>query len=85
VEITIEKADGSTFSAEAGGDQRKSATVQVSELNLILYMQLLLPFTPRLLKLLFHGMLLLLIWWIQIVIDGYSAPLTAGNFAKLVR
>lgn len=48
VEITIEKADGSTFQAESGGDQRKSATIQV-------------------------------------VIDGYSAPLTAGNFAKLVR
>ncbi|KAF3605424.1 hypothetical protein DY000_02050484 [Brassica cretica] len=47
VEITIEKADGSTFQAESGGDQRKSATIQV-------------------------------------VIDGYSAPLTAGNFAKLV-
>ncbi|XP_010503082.1 PREDICTED: peptidyl-prolyl cis-trans isomerase CYP37, chloroplastic-like isoform X2 [Camelina sativa] len=47
VEMTIEKGDGSTFSAEAGGDQRKSATI-------------------------------------QIVIDGYSAPLTAGNFAKLV-
>ncbi|AAF35418.1 hypothetical protein [Arabidopsis thaliana] len=53
----------------------------VADLELL---QLLLPFTPRLLKLLFHGMLLLLIWWIQIVIDGYSAPLTAGNFAKLV-
>ncbi|KFK38895.1 hypothetical protein AALP_AA3G174800 [Arabis alpina] len=47
VEIIIEKGDGSTFSAESGGDQRKSATI-------------------------------------QIVIDGYSAPLTAGNFAKLV-
>ncbi|WZZ62088.1 hypothetical protein YC2023_062195 [Brassica napus] len=47
VEITIEKADDSTFQAESGGDQRKSATIQV-------------------------------------VIDGYSAPLTAGNFAKLV-
>ncbi|CAA7058094.1 unnamed protein product [Microthlaspi erraticum] len=47
VEITFEKGDGSTFSAETGGDQRKSATIQV-------------------------------------VIDGYSAPLTAGNFAKLV-
>lgn len=29
VEITIEKGDGSTFSPEAGGDQRKSATIQV--------------------------------------------------------
>ncbi|XP_024015620.1 peptidyl-prolyl cis-trans isomerase CYP37, chloroplastic isoform X2 [Eutrema salsugineum] len=47
VEITIEKGDGSTFQAESGGDQRKSATIQV-------------------------------------VIDGFSAPLTAGNFAKLV-
>ncbi|CAH2053627.1 unnamed protein product, partial [Thlaspi arvense] len=47
VEITIEKGDGSTFQAQAGGDSRKSATIQV-------------------------------------VIDGYSAPLTAGNFAKLV-
>ncbi|CAN8269298.1 unnamed protein product [Cochlearia groenlandica] len=47
VEITIEKCDGSTFSPETGGDQRKSATI-------------------------------------QLVIDGYSAPLTAGNFAKLV-
>ncbi|KAL1202506.1 Peptidyl-prolyl cis-trans isomerase CYP37 [Cardamine amara subsp. amara] len=46
VEITIEKGEG-TFTAEAGGDQRKSATIQV-------------------------------------VIDGYSAPLTTGNFAKLV-
>lgn len=29
MEITIEKGDGSTFSAEAGGNQRKSATIQV--------------------------------------------------------
>lgn len=57
MEITIEKGDGSTFSAAAGGDQRKSATIQVSELNLILYMRLLLPFTPQLLELLFHEML----------------------------
>ncbi|XP_058095418.1 peptidyl-prolyl cis-trans isomerase CYP37, chloroplastic [Magnolia sinica] len=47
VELTIEKGDGSTFSASAGGEPRKLATIQV-------------------------------------VIDGYSAPLTAGNFAKLV-
>ncbi|KAM6553552.1 hypothetical protein CsatB_014314 [Cannabis sativa] len=47
VEFTIEKGDGSTFSPESGGEQRKTATIQV-------------------------------------VIDGYSAPLTAGNFAKLV-
>ncbi|XP_009334619.1 peptidyl-prolyl cis-trans isomerase CYP37, chloroplastic isoform X1 [Pyrus x bretschneideri] len=47
VELTIEKGDGSTFSPEAGGEARKTATIQV-------------------------------------VIDGYSAPLTAGNFAKLV-
>ncbi|XP_048327273.1 peptidyl-prolyl cis-trans isomerase CYP37, chloroplastic isoform X2 [Ziziphus jujuba] len=47
VEFTIEKGDGSTFSPEAGGEARKTATI-------------------------------------QIVIDGYSAPLTAGNFAKLV-
>ncbi|KAM1356655.1 hypothetical protein ACFX13_031479 [Malus domestica] len=47
VELTIEKGDGSTFSPEAGGEPRKTATIQV-------------------------------------VIDGYSAPLTAGNFAKLV-
>lgn len=33
MEITIEKGEG-TFSAEAGGDQRKSATIQVSKLNL---------------------------------------------------
>ncbi|KAI9186662.1 hypothetical protein LWI28_019651 [Acer negundo] len=47
IELTIEKADGSTFSPEAGGEQRKTATIQV-------------------------------------VLDGYSAPLTAGNFTKLV-
>ncbi|KAK3020633.1 hypothetical protein RJ639_047854 [Escallonia herrerae] len=47
VKFVIEKGDGSTFSPEAGGEQRKTATVQV-------------------------------------VVDGYSAPLTAGNFAKLV-
>ncbi|KAF5461014.1 hypothetical protein F2P56_020843 [Juglans regia] len=47
VEFTIEKGDGSTFSPEASGEPRKTATIQV-------------------------------------VVDGYSAPLTAGNFAKLV-
>ncbi|XVF04121.1 hypothetical protein REPUB_Repub05bG0054700 [Reevesia pubescens] len=47
VELTIEKGDGSSFSAEAGGEQRKTATIQV-------------------------------------VLDGYSAPLTTGNFAKMV-
>ncbi|XP_050247439.1 peptidyl-prolyl cis-trans isomerase CYP37, chloroplastic isoform X2 [Quercus robur] len=47
VEFTIEKGDGSTFSPAAGGELRKTATIQV-------------------------------------VVDGYSAPLTAGNFAKLV-
>ncbi|KAK4576599.1 hypothetical protein RGQ29_027228 [Quercus rubra] len=47
VEFTIEKGDGSTFSPEAGGELRKTATIQV-------------------------------------VVDGYSAPLTAGNFVKLV-
>ncbi|KAJ9182850.1 hypothetical protein P3X46_006797 [Hevea brasiliensis] len=47
VEFTIEKGDGSTFSPEAGGEERRTAKIQV-------------------------------------VIDGYSAPLTAGNFAKLV-
>ncbi|PRQ31391.1 putative peptidylprolyl isomerase [Rosa chinensis] len=47
VELIIEKGYGSTFSPEAGGEPRKTASIQV-------------------------------------VIDGYSAPLTAGNFAKLV-
>uniref|UniRef100_A0A7N0SXT3 PPIase cyclophilin-type domain-containing protein n=1 Tax=Kalanchoe fedtschenkoi TaxID=63787 RepID=A0A7N0SXT3_KALFE len=47
VEFTVEKGDGSSFSPEAGGQPRKTATIQV-------------------------------------VIDGYSAPLTAGNFAKRV-
>ncbi|KAG8479411.1 hypothetical protein CXB51_029110 [Gossypium anomalum] len=47
VELTIEKGDGSSFSPEAGGELRKTATIQV-------------------------------------VLDGYSAPLTTGNFAKLV-
>ncbi|KAG5546313.1 hypothetical protein RHGRI_018476 [Rhododendron griersonianum] len=47
VELVIEKGDGATFSPEAGGEPRKTATIQV-------------------------------------VLDGYSAPLTAGNFAKLV-
>ncbi|XP_058220640.1 peptidyl-prolyl cis-trans isomerase CYP37, chloroplastic-like isoform X2 [Rhododendron vialii] len=47
VELVIEKGDGATFSPEAGGESRKTATIQV-------------------------------------VLDGYSAPLTAGNFAKLV-
>lgn len=72
MEITIEKGDGSTFSPETGGDQRKSATIQVYlSLNLVLYKQAVLVFYALL--------------WIQVVIDGYSAPLTAGNFAKLVR
>ncbi|XP_021894692.1 peptidyl-prolyl cis-trans isomerase CYP37, chloroplastic isoform X2 [Carica papaya] len=47
VEFTVEKGDGSAFSPEAGGEPRKTATIQV-------------------------------------VLDGYSAPLTTGNFAKLV-
>ncbi|KNA07697.1 hypothetical protein SOVF_169480 isoform A [Spinacia oleracea] len=47
VEFTVEKGDGSTFNAQAGGEAKNTATIQV-------------------------------------VIDGYSAPLTAGNFAKLV-
>ncbi|XP_002530189.2 peptidyl-prolyl cis-trans isomerase CYP37, chloroplastic isoform X2 [Ricinus communis] len=47
VEFTVEKADGSTFTPEAGGEERKTAKIQV-------------------------------------VLDGYSAPLTTGNFAKLV-
>ncbi|KAL9444161.1 hypothetical protein AB3S75_017359 [Citrus x aurantiifolia] len=47
VKLTIEKGDGSAFSPEAGGEPRKTATIQV-------------------------------------VLDGYSAPLTAGNVAKLV-
>ncbi|KAL5547988.1 hypothetical protein UlMin_003219 [Ulmus minor] len=47
VEFTIEKGDGLSFSPEAGGELRKTVTLQV-------------------------------------VVDGYSAPLTAGNFAKLV-
>ncbi|WRX28421.1 Cyclophilin-type peptidyl-prolyl cis-trans isomerase domain - like 10 [Theobroma cacao] len=47
VELNIEKGDGSSFTPEAGGEPRKTATVQV-------------------------------------VLDGYSAPLTTGNFAKLV-
>lgn len=29
VELTIEKGDGSTFSPEAGGEARKTATIQV--------------------------------------------------------
>ncbi|KAK3424289.1 hypothetical protein EUGRSUZ_F01089 [Eucalyptus grandis] len=47
VELTIEKGDGTAFSPEAGGEPRKTATIQM-------------------------------------VIDGFSAPLTAGNFAKMV-
>ncbi|KAI3441555.1 Peptidylprolyl isomerase [Psidium guajava] len=47
VELTIERGDGTAFSPEAGGEPRKTATIQM-------------------------------------VIDGYSAPLTAGNFAKMV-
>ncbi|XP_057964008.1 peptidyl-prolyl cis-trans isomerase CYP37, chloroplastic isoform X2 [Malania oleifera] len=47
VEFTIAKRDGSTFSPEAGGESRNTATIKV-------------------------------------VLDGYSAPLTAGNFVKLV-
>ncbi|KAJ4726256.1 Peptidyl-prolyl cis-trans isomerase chloroplastic-like [Melia azedarach] len=45
VELTIEKGDDSTFSPEAGGEPRKTATM-------------------------------------QIVLDGYSAPLTAWEFRK---
>lgn len=30
VELTIEKGDGSSFSPEAGGELRKTATIQVS-------------------------------------------------------
>ncbi|RWR84472.1 Cyclophilin-like peptidyl-prolyl cis-trans isomerase domain-containing protein [Cinnamomum micranthum f. kanehirae] len=51
VEFTIEKGDGSSFSPDSGGEQKKLATIQVH---------------------------------FQVVLDGYSAPLTAGNFAKLV-
>lgn len=29
IEFTLEKGDGSTFSPEAGGEQRKTATIQV--------------------------------------------------------
>ncbi|XP_021758764.1 peptidyl-prolyl cis-trans isomerase CYP37, chloroplastic-like isoform X1 [Chenopodium quinoa] len=47
VEFVIEKGDGSTFTPQAGGEAKNTATIQV-------------------------------------VIDGYSAPLTAGNFAKLL-
>ncbi|XP_050218334.1 peptidyl-prolyl cis-trans isomerase CYP37, chloroplastic isoform X1 [Mercurialis annua] len=47
VEFTVEKADGSAFSPESGGEPRKTAKIQV-------------------------------------VLDGYSAPLTTGNVAKLV-
>ncbi|KAK4775309.1 hypothetical protein SAY86_010244 [Trapa natans] len=47
VEFTVEKGDGTSFSPEAGGEPRQTATM-------------------------------------QIILDGYSAPLTAGNFAKLV-
>ncbi|KAL5972556.1 hypothetical protein ACLOJK_039360 [Asimina triloba] len=50
VEFTIERGDGSTFSAASGGERRKLATIQP---------------------------------YLQVVLDGYSAPLTAGNFAKL--
>lgn len=35
MEITIEKPDGSTFQAEAGGDQRKSATIQVLKVQIL--------------------------------------------------
>lgn len=35
VELTIEKGDGSSFSPEAGGEPRKTATIQVDEFNLI--------------------------------------------------
>lgn len=31
VELTIEKGDGSAFSPEAGGEPRKSATIQVGK------------------------------------------------------
>ncbi|CAM8894061.1 unnamed protein product [Rhodiola kirilowii] len=47
VEFIVEKGDGSSFSPEASGEPKKTASIQV-------------------------------------VIDGYSAPLTAGNFAKMV-
>lgn len=47
VEFVVEKGDGSTFSPQARGEAKKTATIQV-------------------------------------VVDGYSAPLTAGNFVKLV-
>ncbi|KAL2476117.1 Peptidyl-prolyl cis-trans isomerase CYP37 [Abeliophyllum distichum] len=47
VEFSIEKGDGSTFSPEAAGEPRSTATIEV-------------------------------------VLDGFSAPLTAGNFAKQV-
>ncbi|CAN6691149.1 unnamed protein product [Malus baccata var. baccata] len=57
VELTIEKGDGSTISPEAGGEPRKTATIQ--------YLCLLISIPLYRL-------------------DGYSAPLTAGNFAKLV-
>lgn len=79
MEITIEKGDGSTFSAEAGGDQRKSATIQVLKKSAVLI------FYSTISRAVCSLDAALRILWIQIVIDGYSAPLTAGNFAKLVR
>lgn len=35
VELTIEKGDGSAFSPEAGGEPRKTATIQVDKFNLV--------------------------------------------------
>lgn len=64
VEITIEKGDGSTFSAEAGGDQRKSATIQVSKLILVKENTLFLYFYPTVSRAVHLQDTALLIIWI---------------------
>lgn len=73
VEFIIEKVDGGTFFPTAGGQPQTLATVQVCGNWNLRFHQLYFTFesSSKLSP--------------QVILDGYSAPLTAGNFAKLVR
>ncbi|KAB1217215.1 Peptidyl-prolyl cis-trans isomerase CYP37, chloroplastic [Morella rubra] len=79
VEFTIEKGDGSTFSPQAGGEPRKTATIQLDYIMSICS-SIDCAHCTKLVDGVFVPRELLQI----VVVDGYSAPLTAGNFAKLV-
>ncbi|RRT51872.1 hypothetical protein B296_00046630, partial [Ensete ventricosum] len=76
IEFTIEKVDGTTFFPSAGGEPKTTTTIQVCFIwnnsmacsNIMLFLKI--DFLVR-----SHHL--------QVVLDGYSTPLTSGNFAKL--